>query len=119
MTSKTEPIDPSFCFNCKVCGAQEEMTWGEDNELCETCKKREFVNESVPVDWTQVTEVRLSSGQRKSIAELISIADFYSNPDNWRRFPMDTGIDANGSPVEQYCWIGDGGDVARKLLGEQ
>lgn len=42
------------------------------------------------------------------------IAEFYANPENWRRFPIDTGTDANGSPVEQWMWIGDGGEFARK-----
>ncbi len=97
-------IDPRFCFTCRVCGKKEEMVWGDGRELCLGCIGREFIPGTAP-------------RANVEYSMLLDIAEYYGNPDNWRRFPVEEGVDANGSPVVQYIWIGDGGEFARKILG--
>lgn len=72
----------------------------------------EHVNETRIPDWTEMAAVRVGS-ESVTVSELIRIVEFYANPENWRRFPIEDGVDANGSPVQQYWWIGDGGEFAR------
>lgn len=33
-----EEIHDEYSVKCRVCGKKFEIVWGEDNELCETCK---------------------------------------------------------------------------------
>lgn len=100
-----------YFVKCILCDASFEMTWGEDNQLCEVCTAQQMQN------IMEVTNVAADPTVTELIRKLMQVGDFYSNPDNWRRFPVDEGVDANGSPVTQYFWIGDGGEFARKLLG--
>lgn len=121
----TEPLNPDYCVNCQKCGKPFEMVWGTDNQVCEECSNffqkqlRNLIPEQIQ------TQVRIyfqngdlifiaDDGTHRNASKACLVQDFYSNPDNWRRFPMDVGSDANGSPVEQYMWIGDGGEFARQ-----
>lgn len=122
-------INPDHAVNCKICGIPFEMTWGEDNELCSSCEGRAFKPEPRPgMSFEKDGEFYYTdkNGYILSLTDFLAskekwmqyklIAEHYSDPDNWRRFPVDEGIDANGSPVPQYFWIGDGGEFARKNL---
>lgn len=100
----TEPLNPDYCVNCQKCGKQFEMVWGQDNDVCEECN---------PKPLQSVEKVFIAGSP---LDDLIAIRDFYANPENWRRFPIEDGVDANGSPVQQYWWIGDGGEFARGSL---
>lgn len=132
----TDPLNPDYCVKCQKCGKDFEMVWGENNDVCNNCvlaPTREYAKEYIQSEEFQnilktpltddkffeivntSQEFSMQTLQRRAEA-LEAIAEFYSNPDNWRRFPVDTGTDANGSPVQQYFWIGDGGEFARTNL---
>lgn len=102
-----------YLVECHVCGKDFDMTWGQEDSICDGCKTA--VNAAKEDEYDPNLDDSLCTMRRKDLATLLAIADFYADAKNWYTQTVE-GLDGDGREITQDLYYGDGGEFARRHL---
>lgn len=117
--------DKKYWVECIVCHEQFDMTWGQEDNICDSCngKKAEEMHEEKEIGSVENFELgplfEIVSQENmlkleEALESLNAALGYYANPDNWKKSTV-TGYGADGEMTEEIFYRGDGGELARKF----